>query len=95
MKELEHALSRRIAADPEQVEQGLAQLVLTLVELIRQIVERQALRRVEAGGLSEDEVERLGTTLMLLDQRMEELREHFGFSQEDLNLQLGPLGTLL
>jgi CRISPR/Cas system-associated endonuclease Cas1 len=95
MKELEHALSRRIAADPEQVEQGLAQLVLTLVELIRQIVERQALRRVEAGGLSEEEIERLGTTLMLLDQRMEELREHFGFSEEDLNLQLGPLGTLL
>jgi CRISPR/Cas system-associated endonuclease Cas1 len=95
MRELEHALSRRISADPEQVEQGLAQLVLTLVELVRQIVERQALRRVEAGGLTDDEVERLGTTLMLLDERMEELREHFGFSEEDLNLQLGPLGTLL
>jgi CRISPR/Cas system-associated endonuclease Cas1 len=95
MKDLEHALSRRIEADPEKVEQGLAQLVLTLVELIRQIVERQALRRVEGGNLTDEEIERLGTTLMLLDERMTELREHFGFSEEDLNLQLGPLGTLL
>jgi CRISPR/Cas system-associated endonuclease Cas1 len=84
-----------VAADPENVERGLAQLVLTLVELLRQLMERQAIRRVDAGGLDEDEIERLGTTLMLLEQRMEELREHFGLEPEDLNLDLGPLGRLL
>lgn len=95
---LSSALSRHVDADaddPAKVEKGLVQLVLTLVELLRQLMERQAVRRVEAGGLSEDEVERLGRTLMLLDQRMTELREHFGLTPEDLNLDLGPLGRLL
>ena len=85
----------RLDADPESVEKGLVQLVLTLVELLRQLMERQAIRRVEAGGLTDDEVERLGRTLMLLEQRMEELREHFGLEPEDLNIDLGPLGRLL
>jgi Gas vesicle protein K len=85
----------RFDADPESVEKGLVQLVLTLVELLRQLMERQAIRRVDAGGLTEDEEERLGRTLMLLDQRMTELREHFGLEPEDLNLDLGPLGRLL
>jgi hypothetical protein len=85
----------RIEADPESVEKGLVQLVLTLVELLRQLMERQALRRVDAGGLSDDDVERMGRTLMLLEQRMEELREHFGLEPEDLNIDLGPLGRLL
>jgi hypothetical protein len=85
----------RFEADPESVEKGLVQLVLTLVELLRQLMERQAIRRVDAGGLSDDEVERLGRTLMLLDERMTELREHFGLEPEDLNLDLGPLGRLL
>ena len=85
----------RFEADPESVEKGLVQLVLTLVELLRQLMERQAVRRVEAGGLDDDEVERLGRTLMLLDDRMTELREHFGLEPEDLNLDLGPLGRLL
>lgn len=85
----------RLDADPESVEKALVQLVLTLVELIRQVMERQAIRRVEAGGLSEEEVERLGRTLMLLEERMEELREHFGLEADDLNLDLGPLGRLL
>jgi hypothetical protein len=90
------AVSRgRIDADPESVEKGLVQLVLTLVELLRQLMERQAVRRVEAGGLSDDEVEQLGRTLMLLEDRMEELRDHFGLDAEDLNIDLGPLGTLL
>jgi hypothetical protein len=89
------ALSRRINAEPEAVEQGLAQLVLTIVELLRQLMERQALRRVEAGGLSEEQVERLGQTLMLLAERMEELKEEFGLEDRDLNLDLGPLGRLL
>src|SRR5947209_18856270 len=94
-RELGDTLSRRINADPESVERGLAQLVLTIVELLRQLMERQALHRVDAGGLSADEIERLGSTLMLLEQRMEELKEHFGFDDRDLNLNLGPLGNLL
>jgi hypothetical protein len=92
---LDAALSRRIEADPENVERGLAQLVLTLVELLRQLMERQALRRVEAGNLDEETVERLGRTLMALEARMEELKETFGLADEDLNLDLGPLGRLL
>jgi Gas vesicle protein K len=93
--ELGNALSRRINADPESVERGLAQLVLTIVELLRQLMERQALRRVDAGGLTREEIERLGRTLMLLEQRMEELKEQFGLNDRDLNLNLGPLGNLL
>jgi len=88
-------LTGRVRADPEQVEKGLVQLVLTLVELLRQLMEKQAVRRVEAGGLSDDEVERLGTTLMLLEQKMDELRDHFGLTVDDLNIDLGPLGRLL
>ena len=85
----------RIDADPASVERGLVQLVLTLVELLRQLMEKQAIRRVEHGDLDDDQVERLGTTLMLLEERMAELREHFGLSVEDLNIDLGPLGRLL
>jgi Gas vesicle protein K len=94
-RELGDALSRRINADPEGVERGLAQLVLTIVELLRQLMERQALRRVEAGGLSDEQIERLGETLMLLSERMEELKNDFGLTDRDLNLDLGPLGRLL
>jgi CRISPR/Cas system-associated endonuclease Cas1 len=83
------------AEDRERVERGLAQLVLTLIELLRQIMERQAIRRIEAGGLSDDQVERLGQTLMALEERMEELKEIFGLRDEDLNLNLGPVGRLL
>jgi hypothetical protein len=85
---------RRVDVDKDNVERGLAQLVLTVVELLRQLMERQALRRVEGGNLTDDEVERLGTTLMLLEQRMRELRELFGLEEEDLNLDLG-VGNLL
>ncbi|MEU4313803.1 gas vesicle protein K [Nocardia sp. NPDC024068] len=88
-------LRPRIDADPESVERGLVTLVLTLVELLRQLMERQALRRVDQGDLSEDKIEQIGTTLMLLEERMDELREHFGLTPEDLNIDLGPLGTLL
>ncbi len=95
LRRLEDSLSRRVEADPENVERGLAQLVLTLIELLRQIMERQALRRVEAGGLTDEEVERVGRTLMLLADRMEELKEAFDLEDEDLNLDLGPLGRLL
>jgi hypothetical protein len=89
------ALSGRVSVDPETVERGLVQLVLTLVELVRQLMERQAIRRLDAGALTPEETERVGRTLMLLQQRMDELREHFGLTPEDLNLDLGPLGRLL
>src|SRR3954454_22328980 len=92
---LDDALPRRVNADPENVERGLAQLVLTIVELLRQIMERQALRRIDVGGLTADEVERLGRTFMELDKRMAQLRDEFGLDEEDLNLNLGPLGNLL
>jgi hypothetical protein len=85
----------RIEADSDDVARGLAQLVLTLIELLRQLMERQAIRRVDAGGLSDEQIERLGQALMALEQRMEELKEHFGLADEDLNLDLGPLGNLL
>lgn len=85
----------RLDEDPESVEKGLATLVLTVVELLRQLMERQALRRVDDGSLSDDQIERIGSTLMALEERMEELREHFGLAPEDLNLDLGPLGPLL
>jgi hypothetical protein len=92
---LNGALSRRINADPEGAEKGLAQLVLTIVELLRQLMERQALHRVQLGTLSEGEIERMGETFMALAQRMDELKEQFGLDDRDLNLDLGPLGTLL
>ena len=87
--------SQRINTEPEDVEKGLAQLVLTIIELLRQLMERQALRRVEAGGLTDEQTERLGRTLMLLGERMEELKQQFGLEDEQLNLNLGPLGNLM
>ena len=92
---LDTALRGRLNADPERLEQGLARLVLTLVDLLRQLMERQALRRIEGGSLTADEIERLGETFMLLEQRMEELKVEFGLEGEDLNLNLGPLGDLI
>jgi hypothetical protein len=85
----------RLEADPEDVERGLAQLVLTLIELLRQLMERQAIRRVEAGTIDDEQAEQLGQTFMALEARMEELKAHFGLTDEDLNLDLGPLGRLL
>jgi hypothetical protein len=90
-----NVLAERIDSDPENVERGLAGLVLTIVELLRQLMERQALRRVDEGNLSDEQVEQIGLTLMALEQRMGELREHFGLSADDLNIDLGPLGPLL
>ena len=94
LERLDQALRRRINADRETLEKGLAQLVLTLIEVLRELLERQALRRIEGGTLSDDEVERLGETFMLLEQRMKELMDAFDLEDEDLNLDLGPLGTL-
>jgi hypothetical protein len=81
--------------DPEAAERGLAALVLTLVELLRQLMERQAIRRVEDGTVTDEQAERLGCNLMRLDERMSELIEQFGLTREDLNIDLGPLGPLL
>lgn len=83
----------RINADPDNVEKGLAQLVLTVVELLRQLLERQAIKRIDR--LTDEEVERLGITFMKLEQKMNELTEFFGLTKEDLNIDLGPLGNLL
>jgi hypothetical protein len=85
----------RLEADRDDVARGLAQLVLTIIELLRQLMERQAIRRVEAGDLSDDQVERLGQALMALERQMGELKDEFGLEDEDLNLDLGPLGNLL
>ncbi|CAG9621016.1 gas vesicle protein K [Sutcliffiella rhizosphaerae] len=87
--------SGKIQLDPDNVEQGLSQLVLTVIELLRQLIERHALRRVESGTLSEEEIERLGTALMKLEIKMEELKVIFELEDEDLNINLGPLGNLL
>lgn len=92
-----HPIRTRLDAgdDPQAAERGLACLVLTVVELLRQLMERQALRRVEEGSVTGEQAERLGYTLMRLDERMNELIGEFGLEREDLNLDLGPLGTLL
>jgi uncharacterized protein YjiS (DUF1127 family) len=95
LEEVPRAFPSRVRADPETVERGLAQLVLTLVELLRQLMERQALRRMDEGALTDDEVERMGETFMKLADRMDELKAEFGLRDEDLNLHLGPLGDLL
>jgi hypothetical protein len=95
LERLAPALPRRINADPEKVEQGLAKLVLTLIDLLRRLLEKQALRRIEAGSLTPEETERMGVTFLRLDEKMAELRAHFGLTEEDLNLSLGPLGDLM
>jgi hypothetical protein len=89
------SVSDRLNMDPESVDRGLAGLVLTIVELLRQLMERQAIRRIDEGDLSSDQIEEIGTTLMLLEERMTHLREHFGLTPDDLNIDLGPLGPLL
>jgi len=84
----------KLSLQPENVRNGLAQLVLTVVELLRELLERQALRRIDAGSLSSGEVERLGTTFLRLAEEIDRLKDYFGFADEDLNLNLGPLGKL-
>jgi hypothetical protein len=87
-------IPERISADPEVVENGLAKLVLSIVELVRRLLEKQALRRMDSGNLSDEEIERLGTALMKLEAKMVELRAIFGLTEEDLNLDLGPIRTI-
>lgn len=88
-------LPDRINVDPDNVERGLSTLVLTVIELLRQLMERQALRRMEAGTIDDEQIERLGQAFMKLEQRMAELKIIFHLRDEDLNLDLGPLGRLM
>ena len=90
----ESIVPERISADPEIVENGLAKLVLSIIELIRRLLEKQAPRRMDAGNLSEEEIERLGNALMKLEEKMAELKKVFGLTDEDLNMKLGPVKTL-
>ena len=94
IEKAEQALPRHLNADPEKLEQGLAKLVLTLVDLLRRLLERQAIRRMEGGSLTDDEIERLGLAFMRMEAKIEELKVAFGLDNEDLNINLGPLGNL-
>jgi hypothetical protein len=94
IRELAPALPDRINVDPANVESGLARLVLTLIEVLRKVLEHQAIRRMEGGTLTEDEIERLGLGLLRLHERMQELKGVFGLTDEDLEIDLGPLGRL-
>jgi hypothetical protein len=94
LSEVARVLPDRINADPERVEQGLARLVLTVIELLREVLEHQAVRRMDGGTLSEEQVEQLGLALLKLNHRMDELKGIFGLTDEDLNIDLGPLGRL-
>ena len=88
-------LPSRINIDAEGVEQGLAKLVLTLIEFIRRLLEKQAVRRMEGGDLSPEQIEELGLALMRLEAKLQELKTQFGLADEDLNLDLGPVGRLI
>lgn len=94
LSELAPDLPDRIDADSTAAENGLARLVLTLIELLRKVLEHQAIRRMDGGGLTEAEVERLGLAMLRLHQRMEEMKGVFGLADEDLQVDLGPLGRL-
>ena len=95
LERIEAGLGRRVNADPERLESGLAQLVLAVIELLREAMEREAIRRIDAGDFDAEEIERLGSTFLALARRMDELGSQFGLRDEDLNLNLGPLSELL
>jgi hypothetical protein len=94
LRRLARALPERIEADAEHAEAGLARLALTVIELLRKVLEHQAVRRMDGGTLSAEEIERLGLALLKLNDRMQELKTTFGLSNEDLEIDLGPLGRL-
>jgi hypothetical protein len=87
----ESVVPERISADADIVENGLAKLVLSIIELVRRLLEKQALRRMDAGNLTDEEIERLGNALMKLEEKMGELKRTFRLDDADLNLNLGPL----
>lgn len=93
--EVAEQLPSRIDIDPEAVQRDLARLVLTLIELLRRVVEHQAIRRMEDGDLSDEQVERMGTALWRLEEKLAEIRESFGLAADELNIDLGPMGKLL
>jgi hypothetical protein len=95
VERLRGILPERVDVDPDAVENGLAKLVLTLVEFLRQLLERQAVRRMEGGTLSDDEVERMGLALMRLQEKVHEMARTFGIDPSELNLEVGPLGRLV
>lgn len=95
LRDVARSLPERIEADEDDIEAGVARLVLTLVEFIREILEHQAVRRMEGGSLSDEEVERLGLALLRLKERLDEIKDVFGVTDEELNLDLGPLGRLV
>jgi hypothetical protein len=88
-------LPQRLETDADSVERDLFKLVLTVVELVRQLMEKQALRRVDEGDLTEEQIEGLGLGLMHLEQAMADLKDRYGLTTADLNIDLGPLGSLL
>jgi hypothetical protein len=90
----EGVLPSRLNADPEKLEQGLAKLVLAVVDLLRRLMEKQAIRRIEGGSLDDEEIERLGLAFMRMEEKLEEIKRAFGLEHEDLNLNMGPLGDL-
>jgi hypothetical protein len=94
LRAIASALPERIDATPEGVEQGLAKLVLTVIEVLRKVLEHQAVRRMDGGSLSDEEVERLGLALLSLDGRLRDLKTVFGLSDEELEIDLGPLGRI-
>jgi len=94
LRAVARALPDQIGITPEDAESGLARLVLTLVELLRNVLEHQAIRRMDGGSLSEEQIERLGLSLMRLNERMAELKAAFHVTDDDLNIDLGPLGRL-
>ncbi len=95
MSEKKSVLPEHINIDPADVSKGLAKLVLTVIELLRELLERQAIRRIDSGTLTREEINNLGTTFMKLAEKMEELKSQFGLKADDLNIDLGPIGKLL
>ncbi len=95
LREAAPSLPRRLEATPDDIESGVSQLVLTLVEFVRQVLEHQAVRRMEGGTLTDEETERLGLALLRLEERLDTIRQVFGLEKEDLNIDLGPLGRLV
>ena len=95
LEQMHGILPAQVDIQPDNVQRDLARLVMTLIEFIRRLLERQAVRRMEGGGLSEQEIERMGLALMRLEEQMQVLKAQFGLEDDDLSLNLGPLGELM
>lgn len=95
LRDIAPGLPQRLDASADDIEAGLARLVLTLIEFLRQVLEHQAVRRMEGGSLTEQEIEDVGLALLRLQEKLDEIRQVFGLAPEDLNIDLGPLGRLI